>query len=502
MKTTPILTFIIILLSSVAIHAQGVEDAFLCAPTYYEGTGRSMGMGNATGAMGGDFTAACINPAGLGLYRSAELTFTTGLQHAFSNSSYYGQNDHNSRTNVSIPNFGYVMHLECSNYRPLRAMQFAIGMTRTNDFNYRNSATGLNPNSSMVDAFLQTVEGIDELYTTSDPEGYLEDNYPYDLYPAWRTHLIDRFEDSLGFFFDSPIPQGNVVQNDVFTSRGRSEEYSLALGANIAEKLFLGSSVSLTHIKKSSTRLYTETPGEPGDSPNTFKEWTYQQNLNDTAWGINVKCGLIYFPAPWLRIGAAWHSRNSYSVGESWTTEITSRLIYDNQEDFQRCLSPFLFQSYYFKTPHTFIGSLAFFVGQHGLVTADVDYLDYRTCSFRSNVYSFEDVNKEIREVMRPSANIRLGTEWRLRQFFLRGGLAYYGSPYGFGNLNGSMKKAAAGIGYTTPGGMSWDFAYELSETTTVFTPYQYYVDGVNEVNDITQRRWRNKLVITLKVKI
>ena len=131
-----------------------------------------------------------------------------------------------------------------------------------------------------------------------------------------------------------------------------------------------------------------------------------------------------------------------------------------------------------------------------------MDYLDYRTCSFRSNVFSFEEVNKEIQEVMRPSANIRLGTEWRLRQFFLRGGLAYYGSPYGFGNLNGSMKKAAAGIGYTTPGGMSWDFAYELSETTTVFTPYQYYVDGVNDVNDITQRRWRNKLVITLKVKI
>ena len=68
-----------LLLCCLNVQAQNVDDALLFSQTYYEGTGRSMAMGNATGAMGGDVTAMCINPAGLGLYRSQELTFSTGL---------------------------------------------------------------------------------------------------------------------------------------------------------------------------------------------------------------------------------------------------------------------------------------------------------------------------------------------------------------------------------------------------------------------------------------
>ena len=502
MKKIIHLTFIFILLSSAVIHAQGVGDAFLCAPTYYEGTARSMGMGNATGAMGGDLTAACINPAGLGIYRSSELTFTTGLQHNLTSSRFFGQNDYDGRMNVSIPNVGSVITVECSNYLPLRYLQFAISLTRTNDFSYRQSATGLNPRSSMVDAFLQTAEGIEELYTIFDPGKYLENTYPYDLYPAWQTYLIDRYVESSGTYFGSPIPQGNVIQNNALTSRGRSEEFNLAVGANIVDKLYLGTSVALTHLKKNSTRTYTETPGDPGDPQNLFKEWTYEENLNDTAWGVNFKCGLIYHPASWLRVGVAWHSRNYYKFGEQYATSITSQLIINQQTDYHKSLSPYLFQSYALRTPHMFIGSLAFFIGSHGLITADVDYLDYSTTQFSSSVYSFDNTNKEISQIFKPSGNLRLGAEWRIRQFFLRGGVAYYGSPYGLGDSNGSVKKAALGIGYTTPGNVSWDFAYEITETTTIYSPYSYYVDGNNIAGEVSQYKFRNKLVATLKLKL
>ncbi len=502
MKSYTHLIALILLFSPLLLKAQGVDDAFINSQTYYEGTARSMAMGNATGALGGDVTAACINPAGLGLYRTSEFTFSTGLQHNFVYSSYYDNSENSGKMRMSIPNFGFVVTSEFSNYKPLRYLQYGISLTRTNDFNYRTRARGMNPNSSMVDAYIQTVNGIDELFDPNvNPSDYLYENYAYDLGPAWETFLIDRYTDSAGgIFFDSPVPQGNVWQSDATTSKGRSEEWTLSLSGNFYDKLFIGTSLGLAHIKRIFTRYYQEDPASPNSN---FFNWTHQEDLSDSGWGANFKLGIIYFPASWLRIGAAWHSRTIYTFEENWATE-TSTTLKDSQgfQDYHKYLSPNLYQGYEFMTPHTFTGSMAFFLGSHGLISADVDYMNYGSSRFSSEEYGFSDANQEIRDILKPTCNIRVGTEWRLHQYFLRGGGAYYGSPYGFGENYGSVKKLALGIGYATEADTYWDFAYELTESTSGYTPYRFYVDGQNLVTDIVQHRWRNKFVITLKVKM
>lgn len=499
-----VLLALMLFLMNAAVHAQGVDDAVIDAQCYFEGTGRSVAMGNATGAVGGDVTATCINPAGMGLYRSSEMTFTTGLQYQLNATNFYGEHHLAGKTNVSIPNFGYVLTVPCSNYKPLRFLQFGVALTRTNDFNYRSKARGYNPSSSMVDAYLQTIDGIDAMFEPglSDPGNILSNDYPYDLNLAWQTFLIDRFQDSLGYYYNSPIPQGYLYQQDVLKSKGRSEEWTMTMAANINEKFFIGSSIGLAHLKRISNRTYTETPGTPGDPGNTFTEWSHQEDLTNNAWGLNFKLGMLYHPAPWIRFGASWQSKTFYNFEEDWSTFTEATLLDHQQEQYHKYLSPSLSSTYDFHTPHRFTGSLALIMGKQGLVTFDADYLDYRQCQFSSEEFSFSDANDDIASVLRPTVNLRLGTEWIVRQFFLRGGMAYYGSPYGFGQRYGSLKKLALGIGYATTEDTSWDFAYELTGSTTAYTPYQYYVEGENVVSDIVQRRWRSKFLITLKVKM
>ena len=484
-------------LFSYGLQAQGVDDAIYHAQIRYEGTARSMAMGNATGAMGGDLTAVCINPAALGLYRSSEFTFTTGLQRATTLSDYYGTNASDHRLRLSIPNIGFVMGGQVSNYKPLRYMQISIGLTRTNDYNYRTLAQGLNPSSSMVDAFLQTANGIDELLQPhSDPGNYFDNYFPYNLSPAWETYLIDRYVDSTGhYYFDSPVPPGNVNQKDAVTCKGRSEEWTIAWAGNFYDKLFVGTSLGLSHFKRISKRDYSETSND-----GSFDSWYYQEELADTAWGVNIKCGVIYYPASWLRIGAAWHSRTLSAIGEVWSTNLAATL--NDGIGYHKYYSPTLYQTYESRSPHSFTGSLAFLFPSQGMITADVDYLDYGTSRFKSDSYSFSDANNEIRMLLKPSLNIRIGTEWRLRQYFIRGGMAYYGSPYGFGEKYGSTKKLALGIGYATDEVLIWDFAYELSRSVQGYTPYQCYDNDQNIVDDIIQHQWRNKLVVTMKMKM
>ena len=55
------------------IQAQDLVDALRYSQIQIQGTARSGSMGNAFGALGGDFTSVSINPAGIGLYRSGEF---------------------------------------------------------------------------------------------------------------------------------------------------------------------------------------------------------------------------------------------------------------------------------------------------------------------------------------------------------------------------------------------------------------------------------------------
>ena len=67
-----------------------------------QGTARSGGMGNAFGALGGDFTSVSINPAGLGVYRSGELSITPTFGQTKIESSYLGSTVTDSKIQLPL----------------------------------------------------------------------------------------------------------------------------------------------------------------------------------------------------------------------------------------------------------------------------------------------------------------------------------------------------------------------------------------------------------------
>ena len=107
-----ILTTALALLSFIVAFAQGADDACLFSQTFYQGTAKAMGMGNAIGAVGGDMTSICINPAGMGVYRSNEFTTTLSLLDNYQQSIYYGTGNGANKMRLSIPNIGYVNRSE------------------------------------------------------------------------------------------------------------------------------------------------------------------------------------------------------------------------------------------------------------------------------------------------------------------------------------------------------------------------------------------------------
>jgi hypothetical protein len=74
-------------------------------------------------------------------------------------------------------------------------------------------------------------------------------------------------------------------------------------------------------------------------------------------------------------------------------------------------------------------------LGKRGFVSADLDYVDYSTAKFKSNVpstssfyYSFRDENAAIYDLFSSAFNFRLGGELRFGPGRARAGFGQYGS--------------------------------------------------------------------------
>ena len=66
-------------LSAICGYAQTAYDALLFSENNYEGTARTMAMGNAFTALGGDLGSVGINPAGSAVAGYSQITLTPSL---------------------------------------------------------------------------------------------------------------------------------------------------------------------------------------------------------------------------------------------------------------------------------------------------------------------------------------------------------------------------------------------------------------------------------------
>ena len=107
-RISPILLSAFVL-GSFASRAQDMGEAYNLSNLEVQGTARSMGFGNALGSIGGDFSSLSVNPAGIGIYRSSELTVTPTLRFNNASSDYISNTTSDNNTRFNFNNFGLVL---------------------------------------------------------------------------------------------------------------------------------------------------------------------------------------------------------------------------------------------------------------------------------------------------------------------------------------------------------------------------------------------------------
>jgi hypothetical protein len=203
------------------VKSQNEVDALRYSRTTFGGTARYMAMGGAFGALGADFSTLSSNPAGIGLYKKSEFSFTPSLYFGKTKSEYNGFQSDDSKTNFNVSNAGMVFSTEPNNHERsiLKNLQFGIGLNRINNFNNRMLIQGNNDENSFVDTYVDNANGINYQDIEDDPYG----DYAFDLNLAWYDYLIDTLPGTADQYWGAVTPGKSKLQRKEINSWGVDE---------------------------------------------------------------------------------------------------------------------------------------------------------------------------------------------------------------------------------------------------------------------------------------
>jgi len=475
----------------VSLKAQSDVDALRYSQTGVAGTARFTSMGGAFGALGGDFSSLSWNPAGIGIYRTSEFTFTPSLYIEQTKSDFQGNPSTANKYNFNLGDLGLVYTQKLGNddnSTGWKNWNFGIGYNRVNNFNTSSSYEGFNTKNSLLDNFLENI---------NSGSGTTADNLdPYYENLAYQTYLINP-DTTNSSYYNSVIPAGGELQRRTSTTTGSLGELVLSFGGNYGNKLYLGATLGLSTLRYTEETTYEEV--DKNDSISDFNSFRFNQNVTTHGFGINLKLGMIYRINDWVRVGAAFHTPTFYSMTDDYNSTMSS--TFDNGDNYSYD-SPLGTYDYNLTTPMRAIGSVAFIINKMGLISADYEFVDYSETRFDASDNSFFDVNNTIQQKYTATGNLKLGTEWKYGNISFRGGYAMYGSPfasaYRVSSADMSRNAYSLGIGIRDQG-YFLDLSYVLTQGNEFYQPYS--LNNFQDVPGVTNKVTTNSISFTLGAK-
>jgi len=499
---------IIILASvlSIVSFAQSLDDALLFSSNSYEGSARTMAMGNAFTALGGDIGALTINPASSGVMRSSQLSLTLGSANAKSKIDRIKDNF----SSFSVPSFGYVASFETGNRHGLYNFNLGIAFNSRANFNALTSVGTDTDQASYLSSLATGLTGVNYADLSNDnPEYY----YPYNnnlvTWPevlAWNSYVLATTPDSETDYlasteniYGTDIVIGGPLSQDYFRRRdGGINDMTLNLGGNFNDEIFVGVNVNISSVDYNLTESYAEAAINSDQFQDGFVRYALQYSQQTSGAGINAQFGIIYTPKSFegLRLGATYTTKTKYTLSDTWR--------YFAQSDFNNghsysLDSPVGNYDYILSSPSRYTLGVAYTFESNGLVSLDyesVNYRDIRVKETSGNSFSFSDMNTDIQNQFNNSYVLRLGAEYWIDEFAIRGGEARYSASAQWAQ---AKKVHSIGAGWKLDKAFLFDVAYQWCSQDSDFQMYDNYIGG--NVPTFVATNKLNKFMCTLTIK-
>lgn len=466
------------------------------------GTARSMALGGAFASLGADLASMSINPAGLGMYRRNEIALTPMM--TFQSSETPGTISYakNGKNRFSMANFGAALNAY-EGTGTLTSFTVGIGLNRIADFNGRYSFKTDTPYAggsvwapTIADIFGQQL-GQAGIFPNGEGQLGYDNTNPY-FWPAvlgYNGYMISRYFDidpktqqAVPYYVPDCIGSNASILHymDVVHS-GSINEFTLSAGANLNNIVYIGATIGIQSIRKSTGVYYGEDyrydNGPAANSAGQLLEAQldyadlYQKSVLDGS-GVNFKLGVIVRPIESLRIGAAFHTPTYYSLERSYYGDITTQMYNNATEntEINRDGTPSQDDiggdSWCFTSPARLMFGISYTFGNLGLITVDYERDWYNGIRVKNTPEGFEpypeEYKAEFKQGFRGTNTIRAGVEFKpLPRLALRVGAGYTDSMlanrerYYDAPLTYETRYITAGAGFNLSRHVTLDLAYQ-----------------------------------------
>ena len=508
MRKTALL--ILFALAAISAQAQTIYDAQRFSEREYEGTARSVAMGNAFTALGGDLGSIGINPAGSAVANYSQFTITPGLTISSNTTQgvspytdgylpYFERQFKNTATHFAIPNLGMTFNWKTGRKSGLKNVTFGFVMNRVNSWNEDLYAAGRNATTSFMGA-MATEATNKELLGSNLNMNNAYDYDPWKYVVGYQSGMIstfggydDQFVGASELIFDNmgqtEISLGGPLDQSYGRQvRGAKNDYLINLGFNISDFLYLGANLGITSMNYSYEEYFKEVAVDPSDfgiefdngQKIYFDNMKYKYSYGANTSGVYGKFGFILTPGFGLRIGGAIQTPTATTVTEYWY--MSGETAYTDNSFNAAAESPEGEDRYRFSEPWRANLGVAYTLGKFAVFSVDYEMCNYSNMKFKRSGFDddreyFIDLNEDINSVFGTSHMLRAGVEVKpVDRLALRAGYGITTSPEMLIDVPASQN-IAFGLGFISRKSFFADIACRYAfATDEYFMPYSDYI--------------------------
>jgi hypothetical protein len=416
-------------------HAQNAYDAERIFGSDLNGTARYVGMGGAMNALGGDISVIGTNPAGLGIFRSNDVSVSFGFNNTGAESTFGGTTMKEDRTRASFDQIGFVYSNKIGNQTSLRYVNFGFNYHKSKNFNQLFQAAGalngLSQSWQLADVmnnYQMTSSEFDNILDSSNPYSTYWNDLPVLGVMGVRTGVVDWYNGGAAGW------DGNR-SNFYSKQTGGISEYDFSVAFNLENRVYLGVTLGAYDLNYDRYTSYSETLFDDNGADNGGYNVDNVYRLDGT--GFDVKFGAIFRPiedSP-FRIGLAVHTPTWYDLSEYYNAAISSDILaYDDA--YQQNLADYLngqtlSYDYRLVTPWKFNVSAGTTVANVLALDAEYEYEDYSSGKFK-DVDGYELAGTDdINDFLKGVSTFRAGMEARVApEFSFRVGYNYTSAAF------------------------------------------------------------------------
>lgn len=431
-------------MAAVAAVAQIQYDAARFSGSELNGTARFVGMGGAMSALGADISVIGTNPAGIGLFRSHDLSLSFGFNKNVTNSNLGGTEVKDERTRASFDQLGFVYSTKIGNKTDLRYFNIGFNYHKMANFNRQFSSRGNLNGSSLSWQMQDMMLGTGAYQNQASYDALLDAENPYTSSAYYGTPFLGSMGVRTGLVDDVTGNDGsfgmmgwNGASGDYYSrEEGGINAYDFNLSFNVQDRFYFGATLGVYDVNYSRYSSYYETVLD--DKGNDNGSFQLNNWFTTDGAGLDLKLGVIVRPMEYspFRIGFAVHTPIWYSLNDRYTATLGTDILAfpekytENLSDYYAPDASYLLE-YQLATPWKFNVSMGTTFSNVLAVDAEYEFANYAKARYKdAGGYDLAAANGAVDKYLKNVHTFRIGMEAKFTpQFSFRAGYNYVTSP-------------------------------------------------------------------------